>query len=198
MIRNFVFDMGEVLYHWFPEVAFRDYPGEDGRLLYDALYSSPDWRRLDRGDIDEEDIIPLAEARVPDRLKPEIARLARWYLLTGPVEGMETLCRDLAEGGHPLYLLSNTSRAFRQFRVRIPALRYFTGEYISAEHGLLKPDPAIFRDFLGEFGLTAEESLFIDDWAPNIEAARSVGMEGIVFDGSADSLRRELSARGLL
>ena len=198
MFRNIVFDMGEVLYHWFPDIVFRDYPEEDGRLLYDALYGSPDWRRLDRGDIDEEDIIPLAQARVPDRLKPRIARLARWYELTGPVEGMEELVRDLAERGHPLYLLSNTSRAFHEFRVRIPALRYFSGEYISADHGLLKPDPAIFTDFLREFGLAAEESLFIDDWAPNIEGARSAGMDGIVFDGSADSLRKELAARGLL
>ena len=148
--------------------------------------------------IDEEDIISLAEARVPDRLKPEIRRLARWYELTGPVEDMEALCGDLAGAGFPLYLLSNTSRAFHEFRVRIPALRFFTGEYISADHGLLKPDPAIFRDFLGEFGLTAGETLFIDDWSPNIEAVRSVGMEGIVFDGSADSLRRELASRGLL
>ena len=198
MIRNIAFDMGEVLYHWFPDIAFRDYAEEDGRLLYGALYGSPDWRRLDRGDIDEEDIIPLAEARVPDRLKPEIRRLARWYELTGPVEGMEALCGDLAEAGFPLYLLSNTSRAFHEFRVRIPALRFFTGEYVSADHGLLKPDPAIFLDFLDEFGLTAGETLFIDDWAPNIEAARSVGMEGIVFDGSADRLRRDLAARGLL
>ena len=197
MIRNIVFDMGEVLYHWFPDIAFRDYPQADGRLLYDALYGSPDWRRLDRGDIDEGDIIPLAEARVPDRLKPEIRRLARWYELTGPVEGMEELCGELSEKGYSLYLLSNTSRAFHEFRTRIPALRYLKGEYISADHGLLKPDPAIFRDFLGEFGLGAEECLFVDDWAPNIEAARSVGMDGIVFDG-ADSLREALRDRGLL
>ena len=180
MIRNIVFDMGEVLYHWFPDIAFRDYPQEDGRLLYGALYGSPDWRRLDRGDIDECDIIPLAEARVPDRLKPEIRRLARWYELTGPVEGMEALCGELSEKGYSLYLLSNTSRAFHEFRSRIPALRYLKGEYISADHGLLKPDPAIFTDFLGEFGLTAEETLFGDYWAPHGDAARSLCMDGSV------------------
>ena len=198
MIRNIVFDMGEVLYHWFPQIAFRDYPEEDGRLLYDAVYGSPDWRRLDRGDIDEDELIALASSRLPDRLKPEATRLARWYELTGPVEGMEELAKDLSEAGLPLYLLSNTSRAFHAFRGRIPALRYFTGEFISADHRLLKPDPAIFRAFLAEFGLTAEETLFIDDWAPNIEGARSVGMEGIVFDGSADSLREALAGLGIL
>lgn len=198
MIRNIVFDMGGVLYRWSPEIAFRDYPGEDGRLLYDAVYGSPDWRRLDRGDIDEDELITLASARVPDRLKADVVRLARWYELTGPIEGMETLARELHEVGYPLYLLSNTSRAFHAFRTRIPALRYFAGEFISADHRLLKPDPEIFRVFLAEYGLTAEESLFIDDWGPNVESARSVGMEGIVFDGGAGSFRKALADLNLL
>ena len=198
MIRNIVFDMGGVLYHWSPEIAFRDYGEEDGQILYDAVYGSPDWRRLDRGDIGEDDLIALASARVPDRLKPEVVRLARWYELTGPVEGMEELADELHGAGYPLYLLSNTSRAFHSFRGRIPALRFFTGEFISADHRLLKPDPEIFRAFLAEFGLRAEESLFIDDWEPNVEGARSVGMEGIRFDGSARDLRNALSARNLL
>ena len=198
MIRNIVFDMGGVLYHWSPEIAFRDYGEEDGRILYDSVYGSPDWKRLDSGDIGEDDLIALASARVPDRLKPEVVRLTRWYELTGPVEGMEELADELHGAGYPLYLLSNTSRAFHSFRGRIPALRFFTGEFISADHRLLKPDPAIFRAFLAEFGLTAEETLFIDDWAPNIVGARSVGMEGIVFDGSADSLREALAGLGIL
>lgn len=198
MIRNIVFDMGEVLYHWFPQIAFRDYGEEDGRILYDAVYGHPDWRRYDRGDFDEDGMIARASERLPDRLKPEAARLVRWYELTGPVDGMEDLARELHGKGYPLYLLSNTSRAFHAFRSRIPALRYFRGEYISADHGLLKPDPAIFRDFLGEFGLTAGETLFIDDWGPNIDGAKSTGMDGIVFDGNAENLHAELKKRGIL
>ena len=57
MIRNLVFDMRGVLYRWEPETALRLYPGEDGRILYDAVYGSPDWRRQDSGEIDEDGMI---------------------------------------------------------------------------------------------------------------------------------------------
>lgn len=196
MIRNLVFDMGGVLYRWEPETALRLYPGEDGRILYDAVYGSPDWRRQDSGEIDEDGMIAAARARLPDRLKPEAARLVRWYELTGPVPGMEELARDLSERGYPLYLLSNVGFAFHKYKFMIPALKYFTGEFISAEHRLLKPDPEIFRVFLGEFGLRAEESLFVDDVAANIEGARAAGMEGIVFEG-AENLRKQFRERGI-
>ena len=196
MIRNLVFDMGGVLYRWEPETALRLYPGEDGRILYGAVYGSPDWRRQDSGEIDEDGMIAAARARLPDRLKPEAARLVRWYELTGPVPGMEELARDLSERGYPLYLLSNVGFAFHKYKSMIPALKYFTGEFISAEHRLLKPEPEIFRVFLGEFGLRAEESLFVDDVAANIEGARAAGMEGIVFEG-AENLRKQFRERGI-
>ena len=196
-IRNIVFDMGGVLYRWEPDIAFRLYPGEDGKILFDAIYGSPDWRRQDIGEIDEDSMIAAASERVPERLHPAVFRLVRWYELTGPVPGMEELARDLSEKGLSLYLLSNVGFAYRKFRTLIPALPYLKGEFISAEHGLLKPDPEIFRVFLAEFGLAAEESLFIDDHAPNIDGSRAVGMDGIVFRG-AQELRKSLKERGLL
>ena len=197
MIRNIVFDMGGVLYRWEPETAYRLYPGEDGRILYEAVYGSPDWRRQDIGEIDEEGMIAAASARVPERLRSAAVRLVRWYDLTGPVPGMEELARDLYEKGHPLYLLSNVGFAFRKFRDLIPALRYFRGDFISAEHNLLKPDPEIFRVFCKTFGLKAEECLFIDDVSANIEGARSAGLCGILFEG-ADRLREQLAEQGIL
>lgn len=189
--------MGGVLYRFEPNIAYREYPGEDGQILYDAIFGSTDWRRQDIGEIDEDEMIALASSRVPEKLRPAVARLVRWYDLTGPVPGMVELAQELATKGYSLYLLSNVGFAFRKFRSLIPALQYFKGEFISAEHGLLKPDPAIFKKCMTTFGLQANECIFIDDVASNIVGAQSVGMEGIVFE-SADQLRRCLSDIGLL
>lgn len=41
MIHNIVFDMGGVLYRFEPEIAYCEYPGEDGQILYDAPFSVP-------------------------------------------------------------------------------------------------------------------------------------------------------------
>ena len=49
MIQNIVFDMGGVLYRFEPDLPYREYPGEDGKILYNAIFGSPDWRRQDLG-----------------------------------------------------------------------------------------------------------------------------------------------------
>jgi putative hydrolase of the HAD superfamily len=198
MIRNFVFDMGGVLIHWLPQKAFENQSEEDGKLLYEAIYCSADWKAFDHGDFGEEEMIARAKARLPERLHNDAVRLVRWYELTEPVAGMEDLAREIREAGYALYLLSNTSSEFHRFRGKVPALRYFEGEFISADVHLLKPDPAIFRKFLEVFSLKPEESLFIDDWPPNVDGAKSAGMDGIVFPGTAGKLKSILREKHLL
>jgi putative hydrolase of the HAD superfamily len=62
--------------------------------------------------------------------------------------------------------------------------------------GLAKPDPAIYRLILAELGTQPEETLFIDDRRPNVEAARALGIQAIEYS-SVDQLREELIAEGL-
>ena len=67
----------------------------------------------------------------------------------------------------------------------------------SAAVGLAKPDPRIYELAARTFGVTVSECFFIDDLAPNIEAAKALGMDGVVFT-SAAQLRVDLVARGLV
>ena len=52
---------------------------------------------------------------------------------------------------------------------------------ISAEEGLAKPDERIFHLALERLGVVAQEALFIDDLAVNVEAARRVGIKSVHF-----------------
>lgn len=52
---------------------------------------------------------------------------------------------------------------------------------ISAEAGLAKPDPRIYRLTLSRLGVNPDEGVFIDDFTENVEAARRVGMRAILF-----------------
>lgn len=52
---------------------------------------------------------------------------------------------------------------------------------ISAEVGMVKPDPRIYHLALEQLEVAPEEAVFIDDFAHNITGAQAVGMYGIQF-----------------
>lgn len=70
MIKNIVFDMGNVLIRFDPELFMDRYSltGEDRKLIRNEVFRSVEWIMLDRGVIDEE----IAEQRIlpllPERL----------------------------------------------------------------------------------------------------------------------------------
>jgi epoxide hydrolase-like predicted phosphatase len=50
----------------------------------------------------------------------------------------------------------------------------------SAEVGLLKPDPRIYRIVLDQLQLPAGVCVFVDDRPENVQAAQTLGMKGVV------------------
>lgn len=57
------------------------------------------------------------------------------------------------------------------------------GMVVSAEEHCIKPSPRIYQILLERFGFNACDCVFIDDRQPNVNAAKSVGMTGILFTG---------------
>jgi putative hydrolase of the HAD superfamily len=52
---------------------------------------------------------------------------------------------------------------------------------LSAEVGLVKPDPAIYQLALDQLGVAAEAAVFLDDFRENVDGARQVGLQAIQF-----------------
>ena len=198
MIRNIVFDMGNVLVRYNTDFYLRGYSEDEKTLLNRQIYLSVDWLRLDRGELTEAELISKIKKSLPDALCGDAQRLVKWYEQSEPIDGMEKLVRDLHEYGYKIYLLSNTSLEFHRFREKIPALKYFDGEFISADCGLLKPDERIYRMFCEHFSLTPNECVFIDDSPANIESAARVGLNGIVFYSDVALLREQLIEKCIL
>ena len=59
---------------------------------------------------------------------------------------------------------------------------------ISAQVGLMKPDPAIYRLTLDRLGVEPHEAVFLDDVAENVEAAATLGIRGVLFTGHGEAL----------
>ena len=195
MIKNAVFDLVGVLMRFDTEgyCAARGISDGDRALLNREVFRSLEWAMQDRGTISEADAARAICARLPARLHQAaedfVCRRNRAIL---PIPGMEALLGDLKSAGLRLFLLSNTTAAYPRFRAQVPGIRYFDGELISADVGLVKPDPELFRLAFRRFGSAPGESVFIDDTPINAEAALHVGMRAFVFNGDAGELRQAL------
>ena len=88
---------------------------------------------------------------------------------------------------YSLGLLSNASSNYLRKILQDNDLNnLFNDLVISSEVGMIKPNPQIFEIALDNLGVQPSEAIFIDDWPSNIEAAKEVGIHGILFSGSKD------------
>ena len=68
---------------------------------------------------------------------------------------------------------------------------------MSGREKVIKPDPRIFEIILERYGLSARESVFIDDNQRNVKAARRLSMTGIRFE-TPQKLSEQLVRLGVL
>jgi len=195
-----VFDIGNVLLRWNPRNLFRKvFADEEAMEAFLATAGAMEWVvETDRA----RSFQPALDARIA--LYPRYARELRLFderwieTLGGPIPENVALLERLRAQGDRVYSITNfCDEKFELSRRLYPFLDGFEGILVSGREGLVKPDPRIFELFLGRFGYSANEVLFIDDSARNVAAARALGMHAIHFVEGVD-LEAELSARGLL
>ena len=134
MIKNIVFDMGNVIIRFDP-AAFIDRYGVsagDKQTLLTEIFRSPEWVMMDRGTLTDEQCADILCPRLPEHLR-EIARklIALWDRPIIEVEGIYPLIEELKSKGYGIYLLSNASCRQPDYWQRVPAARFFDGTLIS-------------------------------------------------------------------
>lgn len=201
MIRNIVFDMGNVLIRFDP-LLFIEREGitdqEDRKTILDELFNSVEWAQMDRGILEEKTAEPFILKRFPERLHPAVCNLLyHWAIPGDEFSGMRELVAELKEAGYRLFLLSNASTAQHRYWPLFPVSRYFDGKLVSCDVKVVKPMREIYQIFTDRFLLDPEECLFIDDAPANVAAAITCGWNGIVFHQDANQLRRKMRQFGI-
>lgn len=97
--------------------------------------------------------------------------------------GTVALLEELHAGGTRLAILSNAGFDFGDPLRRAPYGRYFERVFVSAELGLLKPHADIYEHVARELGIGFDAFVFIDNKAPNVDAAVALGATGHHFTG---------------
>ena len=115
------------------------------------------------------------------------------------MEGTVRLLRELrGDGRMRLFALTNFSRQnWDKVVRRYGFLAWFQDVLVSADVGVCKPEPDIFRLAQRRFDVDPARTLFVDDQEANVEGARAAGFLAHRFTTAA-SLRRDLESRGAL
>lgn len=200
MIKNYIFDFGNVLGEFYPERLTAPYVSDDEtiNIISDVVFDRLYWDKLDDGSITDDEVRAEIRLRLPKELG-DVACLVydSWVKTVTPVKGMQELISDIHNKGNKIYLLSNISDGFAQGYKTVKWLdelfSMFDGLVMSGTIGMAKPDKRIFEYVLQTFNLDASECLFIDDRSENLESAKVLGISGYLFDGSADALRQYLN-----
>lgn len=105
------------------------------------------------------------------------------------------LVRDIRGQGIRTAILSNIPLDLRaEVRNAFAWIDEFDVQIWSCDHGVIKPDAAIYRICLDALGCEPHRALFFDDRPRNVEGARAVGMEAHVFE-SAEQAREIVAQR---
>ena len=200
-IRNIVFDIGGVLIGWDPPGIVERTFGEADvpRERVHELFSNCDiWLALNRGELTQ---VEAMEAYRRDHAMSEqqVERFfAEVFACLELIEETPPLMRRLSAAGYRLFALSDNVREIvAHLRARDDFWQLFEGAVISAEVGVLKPNPAIYRHLLETHGLVAHETLFLDDVERNVAGAHSVGMHALLFTNAAQA-ERDLAELGIV
>jgi putative hydrolase of the HAD superfamily len=100
--------------------------------------------------------------------------------------------KELSDQGLSLYCLSNMpAERYAYLREKYDLWGLFGGIVISAHVKMVKPEPEIFEYLLATYSLNPATTLFVDDSPKNISAARSLGIQGLLFT-TAEACRRQI------
>lgn len=182
MIKNIIFDVGDVLlgYRW--KDMLRDYGMEDSEaeIVGNLMFNDELWHTLDLGIKTDEEVIKEYKKKYP-----KYSEVIEWFISHG--EYMHVQRPDvwyrvhlLKEKGYKIYLLSNYSKNLFDKHTRgATFLDEIDGKVVSYEINVAKPNKKIYIYLLEKYNLNPEECIFYDDRIENINAAQELGIKSI-------------------
>lgn len=188
MIKNIIFDVGNVLVEYNPDGLMRrlGFDEETLQVVNQAVFQNELWNESDRGVLSPEELLKAFIANNPAYEK-EIRQVIDAVgdtisLMPYTVEWV----KGLKERGYHLYILSNYAEyTYEKTSHKMEFLPYMDGVVFSYRCKLIKPEKEIYEYICETYGLKPEESVFLDDREDNVQAARNMGMNGIVFENYA-------------
>jgi len=194
MIKNIIFDLGNVLLRFKPEEFLLQFTSDKEYIkqFVTKITRSKLWLDLDRGYESLENAETIFLSKYPEEKKLISLFFNHWMEMLTPIEENISILLDLSESGYKTYILSNyIKEAFKFVKEKFDFFTVFDGQIISGEEKVIKPDKAIYESLLRRYQLIPEECLFIDDILFFLKPARKLGISTI-WNRPHTDLRKEL------
>jgi HAD superfamily hydrolase (TIGR01509 family) len=199
-IRAIIFDIGRVLVRLDLAGAMRGLGASvslSPEETWTAIEHDPRWRDWQEGRMSPRDW----QLHICRRLGVELTfeQFSEvWSRVLDPNPLIDSSLLEYLSKRYRLAVLSNTDPLHvAELERRFDFFRFFPRRIYSCTVGATKPSPLIFREALRACKVTADSALYIDDIPAYVEAARQLGMTGIVFR-SPEQLTADLENRGLM
>lgn len=161
-------------------------PGQIQQIVFGNYHEDGDhpWHRVERGEISLEECRQaiMGHAQKDHGIELDIYEVFAAMPRDGGIrQVLVDKVVELKERGYRRAIITNNVREFSDgWRSLLPVDELFELVVDSCQEGVRKPDPAIFELALERMGLTdPARVVFLDDFAGNIEAAKTLGMDAI-------------------
>lgn len=194
MIKNAIFDIGNVLLSFKPKEFLLNYIDDIKQIdiFVSNIINSKTWLNMDQG------ILTIKEAKNIFLGKyPELTGIINifydnWLEIFSPIDKNINILKELKKNNYKIYALSNfIEESFHFVLKKFEFFSLFDGMVISYNVQLIKPEVAIYQHLLDKYKLVPNECVFLDDYMECLIPAQKLGIFTILINKEVD-LRAEL------
>ncbi len=189
MIKNIIFDLGNVLLNYKPMEFLLQFTTDQDRIngFISKVSFSKTWFELDRGTLSLEKAKEILSSRYPEELDILVPYFEHWLEILIPIQERIEILEPLKNNGYKLFILSNfIKEAFNYVIEQYDFFSLFDGRVISYEEKVIKPEKAIYDILLSRYNLNPQECVFLDDHSSFLKPAKQLGMSTILVRQNTD------------
>ena len=187
MIKNIVFDLGNVLLKGSPSIVLENLniPDEICQNIKNKFFNN--WEYLDLG---EESIKQhFDNCKFDFNIDESVQDILLNYYKYRPFNNeMIELMNKLKHNKYKIFILSNNNKEAYEYLKQLPMFESIDGWIVSYDYHIVKPNKEIYAKLFNTFNIKPDECFFIDDNKENVDVGKIFGMNGFVLNNNIDEL----------
>jgi len=194
MIKIIIFDIGNVIYKFDNEKFVKkiaEHSKKSSDELYDLIYKTDLVKKYESGKITSQEFYTTTKKICAIEISEENFREAYTNIFTPINETFDLIKKLKSDKNYKLALLSNTSEWDYEIAIEPFIKDLFEKAILSYKVKFIKPEKEIYLHALSELNFKAEECIFIDDLEKNLEPAKRLGINTILYKNH-ENLIKEL------